>query len=294
VRLDAPEGWRVSPELQRFTLGNQNSAQMVEFTVTAPQRADRTRITAVARVNAVDYSNQRVEINYDHIPPQLLQPAARLKASSFEVATRGRRVGYIPGAGDLTVQSLRELGYSVDSLRATDMNAARLREYDAIVVGIRAYNVNEIFPAANAALFAYAENGGTVVVQYHPTADLRSTTVAPYPVSISSDRVTNENATVTFLAPDHPVLNTPNKISAADFEGWVQELGLYFPNQWDSRFTPILAANDEGEAPMRGSLLVARHGQGWYVYTGLSFFRQLPAGVPGAYRLFANLVSLGR
>ena len=144
------------------------------------------------------------------------------------------------------------------------------------------------------ALFAYVENGGTLIEQYNRPNGLHPGTFAPYPLRISNDRVTDENAVVTFLAPGHPALNTPNKITSADFEGWFQERGIYFPNQWDEHYTPVLACGDSGEAPLKGGLLIAQSGKGYFVYTGLDWFRQLPEGVPGAYRLFANLVSLGK
>jgi hypothetical protein len=143
-------------------------------------------------------------------------------------------------------------------------------------------------------LFAYVENGGTIVAEYNRPDGLKTDQLAPFSLRLSGERVTDENAAVTFLAPDHPVLNTPNKIGPADFDHWVQERGIYFPNQWGDRFTPILAFNDPGESPLKGSLLVAQYGKGYFVYTGLVFFRELPAGVPGAFRLFANLISLGK
>jgi hypothetical protein len=170
-----------------------------------------------------------------------------------------------------------------------------LHGFDAVVIGVRAFNVRTNLAAHLPGLFAYVEAGGTVVAQYNrPGRDQKIDQLAPYSLQLSNDRVTDENAAVTFLAPDHPVLNKPNKITAADFAGWVQERGIYFPNQWDEHFTPILACSDPGEAPLKGGLLVAKYGKGYYVYTGLVFFRELPAGVPGAYRLFANLVSLGK
>jgi hypothetical protein len=200
----------------------------------------------------------------------------------------------VPGAGDLTMASLRQMGYDAVQLDSGDFYAAKLDSLDAVVVGIRAYNVNSAFPAANEALFSFVERGGTLITQYNVASGLRTNQLAPFQLGLSSGRVTNENAAVTFLAPDHPVLNIPNRITSADFTGWVQEQGLYYPGSWDDRFTPIVASSDEGEAPLNGALLVARHGRGYFAYTGLSFFRQLPAGVPGAYRLFANLVSLGK
>jgi hypothetical protein len=163
-----------------------------------------------------------------------------------------------------------------------------------VVLGVRAFNVRNNIAKAMPALFAYVESGGTVVVQYNRHDKLKVDKVAPYDLHISNDRVTDEKAPVTFLAPDNPILNTPNKITSADFDGWVQERGLYFPNQWDEHFTPILAFSDKGELPHAGALLSAQYGKGHYIYTGLGFFRQLPAGVPGAYRLFANMVSLGK
>jgi len=159
---------------------------------------------------------------------------------------------------------------------------------------IRAFNVRKDLAAQLPALFAYVEAGGNLIVQYNNPNGLKDTPLAPFPLQLSADRVTDETAAITFLAPDHPVLHVPNQITAADFDGWVQERGLYFPNKWDDHLVPILACNDPGEAPMKGGLLVASYGKGHFVYTGLAWFRQLPAGVPGAYRLFANIVSLGR
>ena len=156
------------------------------------------------------------------------------------------------------------------------------------------FNVRSDLADHMPALFSYVEAGGNVIEQYNRPDGLKTTKFAPYDLHVSGDRVTDETAAMTFLVPDHPVLNTPNKITAADFEGWVQERGIYFPNTWDDHWTPILACNDPGEQPLKGSLLIAQHGKGYFVYTGLVFFRELPAGVPGAYRLMANLVGLGK
>ena len=240
------------------------------------------------------YRNQRVEINYPHIPPLLLQPLASLKAISLELATRGHTVGYLPGAGDSVAENLKQMGYSVQMLDDTNLTPEQLRGLDAVVIGVRAFNVRNNLASQLPVLFAYVENGGTIIAQYNRPDGLKTDTLAPFELHLSGDRVTDENAAVTFLAPDHPVLNTPNKITSADFDGWVQERGIYFPNQWDEHFTPILAFNDPGESPLKGGLLVAPYGKGYFVYTGLVFFRELPAGVPGAFRLFANLISLGK
>jgi hypothetical protein len=187
------------------------------------------------------------------------------------------------------------MGYEVTLLDVADLTTNRLKEFDAVVIGVRAFNVRSDLAAKMPVLFAFVASGGNLIEQYNrPGNDAKTENLAPYSLHLSNDRVTDETAPVTFLAPDHPVLNTPNKITSADFDGWIQERGIYFPNQWDEHFTPILACGDPGEPPLKGSLLVAQYGKGHFIYTGLVFFRELPAGVPGAYRLFANLISLGK
>jgi hypothetical protein len=218
---------------------------------------------------------------------------------ALDLATRGLKVGYLPGAGDSIPQALHQMGYAVTPLVGSDLSLEKLAGLHAVVIGVRAFNERTDLAPNLPGLFAYVEAGGTVIVQYNRPTGLKATTLAPYPLSIAGPapdwRVTDERSPVTFLNPDHPALNTPNQLGPADFEGWVQERGAYFPSSWDEdRFVALLAMNDPGEAPLRGAALVARHGAGHFVYTPLAFFRQLPAGVPGAYRLFANLVSLGQ
>jgi hypothetical protein len=191
------------------------------------------------------------------------------------------------------------MGYRVTTLTDADLTADNLKKYDAVVIGVRAFNTRAALPAHLPGLFAYTENGGTVIEQYNTPGGLQTPDLAPYMLKISRElprfRVTDEKSPVTLLEPENPVFNTPNKITPLDFEGWVQERGLDFASEWDSaHFTPLIACSDVGEPPLEGGLLVAHFGRGYFVYTGLSFFRQLPAGVPGAYRLFANLVSLGK
>ena len=294
LRLEAPQGWDVSPAKQSFHLATVGERVRLKFSITAPPQSATAKIIADAEIGGVRYRNQRVEINYPHIPPQLLQPLASLKAVSLELANRGHTVGYLPGAGDSVAENLKQMGYSVKVLDDTDLTPEQLHGLDAIVIGVRAFNVRNNVASQLPVLFSYVENGGTIVAQYNRPDGLKTTKLAPFELHLSGDRVTDENATAIFLAPDHPVLNTPNKITSADFDGWVQERGIYFPNQWDDHFTPILAFNDPGESPLKGGLLVAQYGKGYFVYTGLVFFRELPAGVPGAFRLFANLISLGK
>ena len=294
LQLDMPEGWTVSPAKQSFELDAVGDQKTFSFDVTAPDHPASAKIIADAEIGGTHYRNQREEISYPHIPRQLLQPLASLKALSLDLVCRSHAIGYLPGAGDSIPECLTDMGCSVSELTDSDLTADNLKNFDAVVIGVRAFNVRTNLAAHMPALFAYAEAGGTVVAQYNRPEGLKTTKIAPYDLHLSGERVTDETAPVTFLAPDHPALNTPNKITDADFDGWIQERGIYFPDQWDEHFTPILACNDPGESPLKGSLLVAKYGKGYFVYTGLVFFRELPAGVPGAYRLFANLISLGK
>jgi hypothetical protein len=294
VQVEAPAGWRVTPASQPFRLAGVGEQARFTFIVTAPDKVATARLEASVEINGARFNQQRIELHYDHIPFQLLQPASSQKAVSLELAIRGRHVGYLPGAGDDVAGCLERMGYAVTQLTGADLTPEKLRPLDAVVIGIRAFNTRTDLADHMSALFAYVEAGGNVIAQYNLSTGLGANWLAPFHLRISRDRVTDEDAPVTFLAPDHPSLTTPNQITKADFDGWVQERGLYFPDQWDERFTAILASGDPGETPLRGGLLVAQHGKGYFVYTSLAWFRQLPEGVPGAYRLFANLVSLGK
>jgi len=245
-----------------------------------------------------------LRINYPHIPLQTLFPTATARLVRMNLRSNGEtgahHIGYVMGAGDEIPKCLRLLGYDVTLLTDEDLEAKDLSGYEAIVIGIRAFNTRARLAQLKDRLLKYVASGGTEVVLYNVAGGgfLASgpvtESIGPYPFHISRDRVTDENAAMRFLAPNHPVLTGPNKITAADFEGWVQERGLYFADTWDARYTPIFATQDPGEKPSEGSLLVADYGKGHFIYTGLAFFRQLPDGVPGAYRLFANMLALGR
>jgi hypothetical protein len=200
------------------------------------------------------------------------------------------------GAGDKIPESLEQVGYQVDLLEDKDISTENLQQYDAVIVGIRAYNTNERMKFHQPKLMEYVKNGGTLINQYQTTWGLKipMEEIAPFPMKISRERVAVEEAEVRFLQPDHEILNYPNKITQADFDNWVQERGLYFANEWDEAFVPILSANDPGEPARDGGMLVAKYGKGYYIYSGYSWFRELPAGVPGAYRLFTNMISIGK
>ena len=277
---------------QNFDLKKKGETQTFSFQVQAENGHSGTALHASAEVDGKIYSSRLVKIEYDHIPQQSVLLPATTQAAWLDLKVNARNVGYYPGAGDDIPAALRQMGCTVTILEAKDMEISTLQHLDAIVVGIRAYNTQEDLKLHHTKLLEYVENGGTLVVQYNTSGKLMSE-LAPYPLKLSRTRVTDETAEMRFLLPDHPVLNTPNPLTSKDFEGWVQERGLYFPGEWDPAFQAPLSANDPGEKPADGSLLVAKYGKGHYVYTGLSFFRELPAGVPGAFRLFANLISLG-
>lgn len=299
VQLESPVGWKITPATREFALATPGASQSLSFEVTAPPEPATARLGVSASVNHQRYANQRIEINYPHLPFMLLQPPTQSRLVAVDFAVRGKNVGYVPGAGDATVAALEQLGYHVTTLTGSDLTPENLKGLDTVVIGVRAFNERQDLAARMTDLFDYVKNGGTVIAQYNRPNDLKTQELGPYPLSIQGPapqlRVTDEHAPVTFLDPQSPALTTPNPISAADFDGWVQERGLYFPSQWDEEhYDAVLAMADPGETPLRGSLLVAKYGQGYYVYTAVAFFRQLPQGVPGAYRLFANLISLGK
>lgn len=294
VKMTVPSGWKAEPAEQPFAGGAVGTATKLAFTVTPPAGAGSGEIGAVAEVGGKEYRTGWKEIRYSHLEPLLLQPTAALHGVVVNLATAGKTIGYLPGAGDSVAESLEEMGYAVTILGAGDLEAEKLKTFDAVVVGVRAFNVRPELKTKAQALWDYAAAGGTVVEQYNrpgaaPMAPAELGALEP-----TNSRVTDETAEMKMLVPGHPAFNFPNKITASDFEGWVQERGIYYPTSWGKQWTPLLASGDPGEKPLEGGLLVAKYGQGTIVYTGLVFFRELPAGVPGAYRLFANLVSLGK
>ena len=294
VTIDHPEGWSAFPEKQKVSIKNKGEEQTLVFTVILPESEDEGIISPVVHVGEKHYSKALLEIDYQHIPFQTILLPSESKVVRLNIKKRGEKIAYIQGAGDVVPESLRQIGYNVRILTPEEITPETLELFDAVVVGIRAYNTVDGLKFKQQLLFDFVSNGGNMVVQYNNSYRLNVDQLAPYEIHLSRNRVTDENAEVTFLDPDNPVLNYPNKISESDFEGWTQERGLYFPDTWGNKFTPVLSMNDIGESPKNGSLLVAKYGKGYYVYTGLSFFREFPAGVSGAYRLFANMLSLGK
>ncbi|TKC63911.1 PIG-L family deacetylase [Pedobacter hiemivivus] len=286
-----PSGWKVSPQKIDFTLAKKGDEQSAMFTVTPAGNTTGGDLLLNVVVDGKTYNKGLRVINYEHIPMQTLFPFAEARLDKVDLKFGGKRIGYIAGAGDLVPESLKQIGYDVVNLTENQVINSNLSGFDAIVDGVRLYNVNEQIKNMQPKLMKYVENGGTLLIQYNVNSPLKIDNIGPYPFKLSRDRVTEEDAKVTILAPEDPALNYPNKITAKDFDGWIQERGLYFVTDADQKYTPILSMNDNGESAKTGSLIVANYGKGRYVYTGISFFRQLPAGVPGAYRLFVNLLS---
>ena len=291
VRLNLPAGWKSEPEKVTLRFSGKGDELRVPFSVT-PAGGETTAQMNVEIGGRT--TSALTEIEYDHIPHQRLFNDIGAKLVRADVRRLGNRIGYVMGSGDEIPNVLRQIGYDVTVLTDADLDRGDFSMFDAVVTGVRAYNTRKRLAEAHEKLMQYVQAGGTLVAQYNTANggdDLVVANPGPYPFKISRDRVTVENAPVELLDPDHPMLNTPNKITTADFNGWVQERGLYFPNEWDPRYFTLLSTTDPGESEKPGGQLVARYGKGVFVYTAYAWWRQLPAGVPGAIRAFVNLVS---
>jgi len=296
IQLHYGKGWEVDKEVQFFNIEKKGDQTTISFQLSPPTEEDESNVSPIIKVNGEEISKELIEISYDHIPKQTVLLPTETKVVRINIDKAGEHIGYIVGAGDDIPESLEQIGYKVHKIDPMTIKSGTLSQFDAVVVGIRAYNVNADLKFKQPFLMDYVKEGGNLIIQYN-TVDRSGKgmeNLAPYPLSLSRDRVTEENSAVEILAKNHPVVTTPNRITAKDFDGWVQERGLYFPDQWSKEFTPILSMHDQGEEALKGSLLVAPYGKGYYMYTGLSFFRELPAGVPGAFKLFANMLSLDK
>ncbi len=295
VNLLAGSGWTVTDPVQKLEIAKKGDEKTFVFTLLPPDGESEIMLRPQVTLGDKTLSSELVTIGYDHIPEQSVLLPAEAKAVRLNIEKTGDRVGYIAGAGDNIPESLEQIVYQVRRIDPSTIEQGSLQGYDAVVLGIRAYNVVDGLKFKQPFLLDYVKNGGTLIVQYNTVwrNNLGVDNLAPYPLQLSRDRVVDENSEVRILEPGHALMTYPNHIPPADFKGWVQERGLYFPDAWDSAFTPILSMHDDGETPKNGSLLVAPYGKGYYIYTGLSFFRELPAGVPGAYKIFANMLSIG-
>jgi LmbE family N-acetylglucosaminyl deacetylase len=297
VTLQLPAGWSASPVSRPISLTQQGEKASLAFTVSVPSVAGDFNVQAVARVGTQEFTKGYTVMAYPHIEARYVYSAAQAKVEVLDMASTVTSVGYVEGTGDAVPEALQQLGINVAVLSPRDIATADLSKFPAIVLGVRAYAVRDDLRAYNKRLLEYVFNGGTLVVQYNRGNELGNLQIGPYPftapnVNVNNmERVIKEDAPVRILNPAHPLMNIPNKITESDFDGWVDERGTFFLSKWDPMYVALLESNDPGEPPRQGGLVAATYGKGTYVYTGYSFFRQLPAGVKGAYRIFANLVS---
>ena len=295
IKMEVPKGWTVTPEEVSFQMAFKGEETSFFFTISPTKEQSEGYIKPIVLIEGEAFDQSMVNINYDHIPKQSVLLPSESKVVRLNLTRKGQSIGYIKGAGDEVPRYLKQIGYEVTEILPQNISKNVLKQFDAVIIGIRAYNTVPELKVKQAAIFDYVQEGGNVIVQYNTSRGLIvKDNLAPYMLELSRDRITDENAKVTFLNKNQEVLNYPNKITEKDFEGWVQERGLYFPNKWAEEFTPVLSFQENGSDPMEGSLLVAKYGEGYYMYTGLSFFRELPAGVPGAYKLLTNMISIGK
>ena len=302
-----PENWQIrlltgvthvsnSIGIKDVILKKKGEEKTVTFYVTAPSSQSEGMLNVIATVDGIEYSKGIKEIKYDHIPIQTWFPDAEAKLVKLDIKTKSKHIVYIPGAGDEVIPCLQQLGYEVTTLTDDKLSKENLSQFDAIITGVRAYNTNEKLSNFKQKLMDYVSNGGNLIVQYNTNNFISQLNgnFGPYPFKVTRDRVTDENAKVNFELPNHPVLNTPNKITDKDFEGWIQERCIYTASDSTGKYEMPLSMADENEKPNKGSLIISKYGKGNFIYTGLVFFRELPAGVPGAYRLFVNMIELGK
>lgn len=294
LKLKLTEGWSSIPTSHSINPEKKGSERIFSFKIIPPSHESELTIGAEIITDNKIYSKEYIEINYDHIPKQSVLLPATFKAVRLNIEKKGNNIGYIMGAGDEVPQSLRQIGYSVFPIQVNEITSTKIENLDAVVIGVRAYNVHSDLINKKEALLDFVKQGGTLITQYNTAGRSGVNIVSPYPIQLSRERVAEEDAKVTLINKGHQLLNFPNKIEEKDFDGWVQERGLYFPNSWDPQFKAVIEMHDKGESPKEGSLLIAPYGKGNYIYTGLSFFRELPAGVPGAYKLFSNMLSASK
>ncbi len=292
LQLELPKNWLVLPKSIPFDLDKKGTEQTVYFEVTPPNLQEEAVAKSVAIIDGKRYDKEQIIIDFDHITKQQILKSSESKFIRLDLQTNNERIAYIMGAGDEVPNSLMQMGYKVTLLNPEEISPEKMANFDVVMTGVRAYNTVNALENKQNILFDFVKGGKTMLVQYNTPNDLVTENLAPFPLKISRDRVTEENAEVRFLAPNHPILNYPNAISAKDFQGWKQEQGLYYPNEFDKAFTAVLSSNDKGETPKNGALLVAPYGKGHYIYTGLSFFRELPEGVSGAFKILANMISV--
>ena len=298
VSINTNNKIKISPESQTFNFTNKGEKKTFKFEIDlSGDEANDFEINFEAKVNNIIYNRGIETINYDHFPLQNRFPVSTVILRKFKLNLKSKKIAYYMGPGDLVPQSLNLVGYEVEEINKPDLNIDKLKNYDALIFGVRAFNVDKSIIQYKSSIMQFMEQGGNVLIQYNTssrwnTLDLNN--FVPYNLQLSRNRVSEEDAEVRIINPEHPALNFPNKITTEDFDNWIQERGLYFPNKWSKEYETLISSNDIDEDPNDGGILISKIGEGHFIYTSYSWFRQLPAGVPGAYKLFSNLLSLGK
>jgi hypothetical protein len=293
LELCLPENWKVIPDSILISLEQKGEEAMYSFELYPPDGQEENFIVPLFSLDDQKFTQKLRVIEYDHIPTQVLVSDASSKVVKVDLMKKGTNLAYIMGAGDQIPDNLRQVGYEVNVIDENSIGETNFSMYDAVIMGVRAYNTVESLKYHQKKLLQYVENGGTMIVQYNTSRGLVTEDLGPYPIELGRGRVAVEEAEVRIISPNNILLNYPNKITSEDFEGWVQERGLYFPEKFDDRYSVCLSTNDPGEDPLDGGMLITQYGKGYYIYSAYSWFRELPAGVPGAYRIFANMISVG-
>ncbi len=294
IHLHTEGNWKISPSTIPFSFKNKYDEQIFTFRITPPENAGTATIDVDLTENGKVFNKSLVEILHPHIPPQVYFPESKMKLVKLDIKKFDQKIGYVMGSGDEVMDCLKNLGYEIALLSDEMLEQTDLSKFSTIIMGIRAYNTRERLKYAQPRLMEFINNGGTLIVQYNVSSGLHVENIGPYPLKLGNSRITVEESPLRFINQNHQLLNFPNKITSVDFDNWVQERGLYFADQWDSKYETILAGNDPNEKELAGGTLFARYGKGVFIFTGLSWFRQLPAGVPGAYKIFVNMISAGK
>ena len=292
LTLNLPDTWKIKPESYEFSLSSKGETAKFSFNITPPEKQETAIANAIVEMDGQIFNHSLTKIEYDHIPAQLLFNKAEVRFVKIDLEKGKEKIGYIMGAGDNIPENLRQIGYEVDVINDLDFDQQSLDMYHVIILGIRALNTVDRLKFDMDKLLDFVQRGGNLIIQYNTSHRLVTDDFSPFPLKLSRSRVAVEEADVSILNQDHPVLNYPNKIDQHDFQDWIQERGLYFPGSWSDEFDTIISSNDPGEEPLDGGLLIAKYGKGYYIYSSYSWFRELPAGVPGAYRIFTNMISL--
>lgn len=293
IGINLPDGWTIEPKFHSFSFQTKDEIASFKFSVFPTKNARDGLVRPFAQIGSKKLTHQVINIDYDHIPQQNILQPAEAPLIKLDIDVPKKRIAYIMGSGDEIPQSLSQIGMTVDLLSDDDLQTINYSQYDAVIAGVRAFNTRENLALLQARIIEYVKQGGTWIVQHNTRFGKQVKQIGPYPITQSRQRISEEDAQIDILDPDHKLFNHPNKITKKDFKGWVQERSVYMPSAWEGKLYPLLAGADKGEPARLGGILYGPYGKGVFIYTSMAWFRQLPAGVPGAYRIFVNMICAG-